>query len=128
MNTNAIKNLKTEIMRDPSNQAVPILIMGLNLYDLEHANAFMKEVVEKWLIQRMVSPPQTSVMLISVFTSMRLTDFRTLWRKHVEADGNAKFFFNQMKKADAITGTDDAAVMEQLSLLDDRESSVIVQR
>lgn len=75
----------------------------------------------KWRSQRR-SARRTPVMLISVFSPMKLSEFRALWRKHVDADAGAKVFFNLMTKADAIAGTAGGKIIEQLSLLDDYDT------
>jgi len=66
---NTIANLKTLNLQS-SEGPVAAIVIGLNIPDVQAADSFVQEVAEKFKVQRMCSPPTTSVLLITVVTEM----------------------------------------------------------
>ena len=116
---NSIANLKTPMMKNASGEAVPILIMGLTLDDVTTLNTFIQHAVTQFRNQRMISPPQTATMLVTLIGTVTVEQFLPIWRKHVDADPGAKVFMGLMKKADLLHGSKDGkTILGQASLLD----------
>ena len=101
---NTIANLKTVPLQSPTGPVTAIL-MGLNIPDPETADAFVKEVAEKFKAQRMCSPPDTSVMLVTIIGEMPAGRFVERWRQLAADDNALGFFMSRMQKADVLRGT-----------------------
>ena len=113
---NSIVNLKT-VNTDSPGGAIPVIVMGLNIDDLDSADEFILEAAEKFKLQRMCSPPTTSAMLITVVTAMPIARFVSRWRRISSEDEILGFFMSQMRKADVMRGTTVGVALETASLI-----------
>ncbi len=113
---NSIVNLKTVNTDSPSG-AIPVIVMGLNIDDLDSADEFILEAAEKFKLQRMCSPPTTSAMLITVVTAMPIAQFVSRWRQISSEDEILGFFMSQMRRADVMRGTTVGVALETASLV-----------
>lgn len=113
---NSIANLKTVNAQSPEGP-VPVIVMGLNIGDETQADEFVREVAEKFKVQRMCSPPTTTVMLITIMSSMPLKRFVDRWNELAREDKILGFFMRQMRKADVLRGTTAGVTLEQASLV-----------
>ncbi|WP_237712410.1 hypothetical protein [Pedosphaera parvula] len=96
--------------------------MGLNIPDPQNADSFVKQVVEKFKVQRMCSSPDTSVLLITIVSEMPAALFVDHWRKLAADDKILNFFTSQMQKADVVRGTAAGQTLETVSLLSEPSS------
>ena len=115
---NTIANLKTMSLQ-AQDGPVTAIVMGLNIRDLDTADAFIEQVVEKFKVQRMCSSPDTSVMLITIVSDMPASRFVKRWRQITASDKALGFFMSQMRKADVVRGTVAGQTLETVSLLHD---------
>lgn len=113
---NTIANLKTMNLQSADEQ-VTAIVMGLNIREPETADAFIREVAEKFKLQRMCSPPDTSVMLVTIISEMPAASFVERWHQLAAADEILSFFMSQMRKADVLRGTTAGQTLETLSLI-----------
>ena len=113
---NSIANLKTVNAQTPEGP-VPVIVMGLNIGDAEHANDFIREVAEKFKAQRMCSPPTTVTMLVTIISTMPLERFVHRWNELAREDKILGFFMSQMRKAEVVRGTKAGIALEQASLV-----------
>ena len=114
---NTIVNLKTLSLQSTEGP-VSAIVMGLNITDPELVDSFVTEVAEKFKLQRMCSPPNTSVALITIISEMSLTHFVTKWKQLAAKDQILGFFMSQMKKADVVRGTKAGETLESDSLIE----------
>jgi hypothetical protein len=113
---NTIANLKTMNLQS-ADDPVYAIVMGLNIREPESAEAFVQEVAEKFKAQRMCSPTDTSVMLITIIGELPLSCFVDRWRALVAEDKILNFFMSQMRKADVLRGTAAGQTLETVSLI-----------
>ena len=113
---NTIANLKTMNLQS-SDGPVTMIVMGLNIREPQTADAFVQEVVEKFKVQRMCSPPDTSMMLITIVSAMPVVHFVERWRQLAAADEILSFFMSQMRKADVLRGVVAGETLETASLI-----------
>jgi hypothetical protein len=113
---NTIANLKTMHLRS-ADGPVTAIVMGLNIRDTQSADVFIQEVAEKFKAQRMCSPPDTSVMLITLVSEMPAWRFAERWRQLAAEDKVLSFFMSQMRKADLSRGTVIGQALESVSLI-----------
>jgi hypothetical protein len=114
---NSIANIKTANLQSEDGQSVAVIVMGLNIRDLETADAFIQEVAEKFKAQRMCSPPDTSMMLVTIVSEMPVAHFVERWRQLAAADQILGFFMSQMQKADVLLGAVVGQTLETASLI-----------
>lgn len=114
---NSIANLKSLHLQSEEGP-VNAIVMGLNIRDLDTADAFIAESAEKFKLQRMCSPPDTSVLLITIMTEMPATRFAERWREIQSQDQILAAFMSMMKRADVERGTAAGDALESVSLID----------
>jgi hypothetical protein len=113
---NTIANLKALNLQSAEGPVAAIVI-GLNIPDVQGADSFIQEVAEKFKLQRMCSPPTTSVLLITVVTELPAARFVERWHELEAQDKILEFFMSQMRKADVVRGTVLGETLENISLL-----------
>lgn len=116
MQTNTIANLKTVNVQSPSGPVTAILI-GVNIPDLQTAEAFVSEVAQKFKMQRMLSPPETSGLLVTIIGEMTAARFAEKWRELAASDQALAVFMSQMRVADVMRGSPSGQPLEKASLL-----------
>jgi len=115
MNTIAI--LKTMNLQYDDGRPVSQIVIGLNIREPQTAEAFIQEVAEKFKLQRMCSPPDTTLMLVTVVSEMPVLRFVERWRQLAAADQILNFFMSQMEKADVLRGVVAGETLETASLI-----------
>jgi len=113
IDANIIVNLKTVTV-----EGVPAIMMGINIKDLAHADEFIGHIAEQFKLQRMMSPPDTQAMLITLVSPMPLSRFLARWQELVRNDEILRFFMSQMRKAPILRGLRAGVTLEKASLLE----------
>lgn len=116
------KNINNEIVQvetktlDGQNNAI---MVALNMYDKGAADTFVKEVIGKVLMQRLISPPDTDMLCITIVGDVTSKEFKDLWKKHLNVEIPMMVFMKRMKIADVIHGSLNGEVLDTISLLED---------
>jgi hypothetical protein len=110
---NRIAQLETRHL----NESTSAIMVALNMNDRATADPFVKEVLQKILLQRMNSPPHTNLLCITLIGSVTAREFAGLWRKYLAGEPGLVAFVRLMQAADVIHGTPGGQVLEQVSLL-----------
>jgi hypothetical protein len=116
MKENTIKQIETKQVKI-DNQSVNAIFIAADIYDKAQAKAIITEVKEKFTLQKMISPPNTTYLLITIIGDLSAKEFKSVWNELAEADIILKTTLSLMQKADVIYGTQDGKIIEQLSLL-----------
>lgn len=93
------------------------MMMALNVNDPATADGFVAEVVEQFKLNRMVAPPDTSLLLITLIGDLPAERFAARWHRLVEQDEIARAFMSRMVMADAVQGTESGQQLSKASLL-----------
>jgi hypothetical protein len=117
MSTNFIHNLKTVAIESEGRTRVAV-VKGLNIPDDDAADAFVEEAAEKFKLQRMCSPPETDVLLITVIGNVAAPRFAARWRQIAASDAILGSFMSQMRQAEVVRGRPDGTPLESISLID----------
>ena len=115
---NEVVQIKTEQLDDDEG-TTHAMFVALRVSDPMSVEKFIKEVAQKALSHRMVSPPDTSMILFTITGELTAARFRQLWQRHVSPQTPMGVFMSRMRVADAIHGTSDGQVLDQCSLLAD---------
>lgn len=113
---NTIVNLKTVNLQSPDGP-VTAIVMGLEIPEPQSADAFIREVAEKFKAQRMCSPPDTSIMVVTIVSEMPVSSFVSRWRQLEADDKVLEAFMSKMRRADVLRGTVAGQALETVSLL-----------
>ena len=114
---NSIFNLQTVALQSDDGRQGTAIMLGLNIGDPSTADTFVQVVVEKFKAQRMSSPPDTSMMLVTIVGEMPAPRFAARWQQLAAADPILKFFMSQMTKAEVLRGTPTGQTKEAISLI-----------
>ena len=103
------KNMTFEIVQtDTKTMASPgknknIILLAANLQATAAQEEMILGLFERFKLQRMMSPPDTSMLLITVIGPCDAGSFVARWRQLVAADPIATVFMSRMEKADFAT-------------------------
>jgi hypothetical protein len=113
---NVISSIKTlEGLQSPEGIRAAITI-GIDIHDSSTAIAFVAEVAERFKVQRMISPPETNALLVTLVGDLSASSFAECWKKMVADDQVLAAFMSLMRRADVLRGTASGAP-EAASLL-----------
>jgi hypothetical protein len=79
---NEISQIETRSL-DESTTAI---MVSVNIRNRAAADDFVKETLHKILLQRMISPPDTVLLCITLIGSVTACEFAELWHKHLPAE------------------------------------------
>jgi hypothetical protein len=96
-------------------------VIGVDINDVATANSFIAEVVEQFKSQRMISPPATNALMITLVGDLSAAQFAERWRALTAADAVLGTFMAQMRRADVLRGSAAGQPLETLSLLADTQ-------
>jgi hypothetical protein len=113
---NQIRQLETRALAGPHGD-VSAIMCALDVGDAAAADGFVKDVLDQVLVQRMISPPDTSFMLVTIIGELAATDFARLWSKHLATEPAMAAFMTQMTKADVLQGDARGQILGQASLI-----------
>jgi hypothetical protein len=102
---------------DGPNGPTSALMLALNIADLATAPAFVSEVAEHFKVQRMLAPPETSMLLITLMGDFTASQFAARWLDLETQDPVIKALMSLLTVADVIQGTATGQVLERASLL-----------
>ncbi len=114
---NSIVNLQTVKLQSDDGRPASAIVLGLSILEPDNADTFVWEVAEKFKTQRMSSPPETCMMLVTIIGEMRVAHFAERWQQLTGADSILKFFMSQMTKAEVVRGTVAGQALETASLV-----------
>lgn len=117
MGVNAIAQVKTVEVEGADGPAVAMMI-ALDVGDAATAEAFVSVVAERFKLDRMLAPPQTSMVLFTIIGSMSAQAFAARWKEVQKADPVIQAFMGLMKVADVVQGTKAGQQLGSASLLE----------
>jgi hypothetical protein len=92
-------------------------MIAANVLDPSTLRPFVAEIVDKYKLQRMISPPTTTHMLLSVRGETTADAIKALWLEQLAADQVLQVFMSQLLVADIVRAERTGPAVEQLSLL-----------
>ena len=114
---NRIRNLLTKYGRRDG-ELVPIMMMGIDVDDLDHIDGFMARVGAAFRSQRMISPPETSAMFVSLTGALSAREFKRRWAQQWRRDPVLGRIMAHMAEASVLYGERDGTVIDHISLID----------
>jgi hypothetical protein len=113
---NSIAQVKAVTLEGPNGPA-NALMMALTIEDPTTAEAFVEQVAEQFKVHRMLAPPDTSMLLITLVGGLSAERFAGRWRDIEQHDEVMRAFMAQMAVADVIQGTKTGQQLSKASLL-----------
>ena len=99
---NQIVRNETVEWESEDGEIVHAIEMALDVDDLSAAEPFVAEVANAFLMQRMVSPPETAGLLITIVGSMGPREFAIFWSLATEDNPAIQEFMAKMEMADVV--------------------------
>lgn len=72
---NQIYNIATQLM-EIAGEPFPLIAIELNVSELSSLDSLMNEVVDSFKIQRMIRPPETAGMLVTLIGDLTTLSFK----------------------------------------------------
>ena len=113
---NEIVKMQTVPLKLPSGPAHAIMI-AVNVERPEESASFASHVIERFKVQRLCSPPDTSVLVVSVIGPVDFTAFTEAWIVAAGTDKGLREFLSRMQTAECVHGTEAGDVIATASLL-----------
>lgn len=118
MPKNSVSVIKTvDGLQSPAAGPIVAIMIGIDVHDGATADSFVAEVAEQFKMQRMISPPNTNALLVTMVGDMSAARFAECWRALVRGDEILTVFMSQMRLADVRHGTAAGQALESVSLL-----------
>ena len=96
------------------------IMVAVNADDAGMTTAFVEELARTIALQRMCSPPDTSVLVVSVIGRFDGDDFLEAWRTALSKDAPEikalQFFLSEMQTATVVHSKRDGTVLQTLQL------------
>jgi hypothetical protein len=116
MGKNTIKQIETKVL--PSeNGSIHAIFIALDIYDKDNSNDFIAEVIEKFTLQKMISPPTTTFLLVTIIGDLSAKEFCINWKSLIDKDVIAQTLVSMLNKATVVHGTNDGKTIDEKSLL-----------
>jgi hypothetical protein len=80
------------------------IFMAADLYSVSALDALISDLLERFKVHRMVSHPDTSVLLVTIIGPCEGSDVAARWRKRAAEDEIAGFWMARMERADVGVG------------------------
>jgi hypothetical protein len=77
-----------------------VLLLAANLHALSSQETLVRDLIERFKMQRMISPPDTSVLLVTVIGACDSARFLRTWKSIIANDQIAAVWMSKMEKAD----------------------------
>jgi hypothetical protein len=114
---NHIRELRTHTI-DRDDGLAHAIMVAIDVPDANSAEAFVSDLAGKVLSQRLISPPDTDMMLVTIIGELSARQFVRLWQRQAAANPALSVFMNRMSLADVIHGTSAGEILDQCSLTD----------
>jgi hypothetical protein len=118
---NKIAQVKTVATNGP-NGPTNAMMMAVNIGDPVSAEQFVGEVFQKFKMHRMMAPPDTSMLLITLIGGLTAQQFAARWKELAEGDEVVRHFMSLMTVADVVQGTKAGQELSKSSLLSHSEA------
>lgn len=95
-----------------------VILLAANIQEAAAQEDLVRAMIQKFLLQRMISPPDTSLLLVTIVGPCDRRVFAARWRELAAADKAISVFMARMEKADVgVTPASGSVVAEFESLL-----------
>ena len=115
MSENAVVSVKTLPVNGPNGPANAMMI-SVNIGDPSTAEAFVSQVAEQFRLHRMMAPPDTSLLLITLIGELSAAQFANYWRQVQRTDEVVRTFMSTMVVGDVIQGTPEGVQLSRAAL------------
>jgi hypothetical protein len=113
---NSIAQVKTVALEYP-NRFANAMMIAVNIVDPATAEEFVQHVAEQFKLHRMLAPPDTSMLLISLIGDMSAERFAKRWNEIEQGDEIVRAFLALMTVAEVVQGTKTGQELSKASLL-----------
>jgi hypothetical protein len=98
-------------------KTVHAIMIAADVLDPSTLSAFVGEVIERFKVQRLASPPNTTHFLLTVRGKTTAAAIKRFWSEHLANDHVLGVLMRKMQVADVVRGARTGPAVEQVSLL-----------
>lgn len=113
---NSIAQMKAVPANGPQGPTTAIMV-AVNIDAPSTGEAFVSQVAEQFKLHRTASPPNTSMLLVTIVGGLSAERFATKWQEVVNRDKIVRTYMSLMQVADVIQGTKAGKQLSKASLL-----------
>ena len=113
---NEIVRMQTTELDSPLGPTHGVMI-AVNIDTPRESGSFATHVIGQFKLHRMCSPPDTSVLVISIMGPVDLMAFHQAWAAATRDDEVLRLFLSSMQVANCVHGTRSGKVIETVSLI-----------
>ncbi|EDY19230.1 hypothetical protein CfE428DRAFT_3407 [Chthoniobacter flavus Ellin428] len=111
-----IVQCETKALETPAGPKFAIFLAA-NLHQPAALDALVEALVERFKLHRMISPPETSMLLLTIIGPCDAPAVLSRWQARVSGDQIARLWMDQMEKADLAVTPKGAVASQYHSLL-----------
>ena len=115
MGNNSIKKIETKKLHSDEGNFSGIFI-SLDIYDRNGLDPFIQDVIKKFTLQKMISPPDTSILLITIIGEIKLDEFVSRWKILKDNDIIMCSIISMLTRASVVLGNPDGSFIDEQSL------------
>jgi hypothetical protein len=116
MASNSVVEIKTVPLDGPEGPTVAMML-AVDIGDPKTAPAFVATIVKQFKLQRMLAPPQTSMLLVTLVGDLSADAFVEHWAAIEKRDAILHAFMTKMVVAEVVQGTPSGQQLSQASLV-----------
>jgi hypothetical protein len=116
MSDNVILQVKTMDVTGPEGPTVAMMIAA-DIGDPASAASFVTTVAERFKLERMLAPPETSMLLVTLIGDLSADAFADRWSEIQAEDVALAAFMGMLQRADVMQGGPSGQPLSQVSLL-----------
>ena len=113
---NKISSIKTKALSGPNGPASAVMI-GIDVGAPQDMESFILEIGSTFTSQMLMSPEDTNMMLITIIGNCTAAEFKKHWDVLIANDPVIEYYMSTMQVADALHGTAEGQVLDQVSLI-----------
>ena len=112
---NQIREVKTVVIEGGQGPGQAIMI-ALDFDEPSRLKDLAAEAVDRFKVHRMISPPDTSILLVTIVGDLDVCEFANAWKAKVASDPVLGLFMSQLRLAECVCGTAAGEVLASSSL------------
>lgn len=98
----------------------PRMVVEVEVTDLKTVDTFMAGLLHEVLLHRMMSPPDTARLRVTLLGDLTAAQFAERWRRQLVHEPALDFFMSQMTIAEVLHLTRSRSMIDRASLLGPR--------
>jgi hypothetical protein len=110
--------VESKTVEVPSSEGpIHAIMVAANITEIATLREFVGQVAERVKVQRLISPPTTDHLLVTVRGEAPAASLKLLWKEHVALDPVLRALMGKMRVADLVRAGATGPALEKVSLI-----------